>query len=415
MYDPRVELEPTILMQDWVWVVVAIVLAAAAYLARRRPDYGVALILAALPLYQVRGNIGVPTTFLELLLGAVILGCLSRYRQLTWQRTPYDWWLALWLGGGLLAALLGPSLRDGLGLWRAFFLEPVVFFYLATAVFRRYSPRAILLGAIGCVAVLVVWTGYLLGFGHAISYDQRLLGPFQSPNYLMLLTLPMALLIAWWPKRELVIARVLTVLAATALFIGANSRGAAIAAGVSLVIGWLFTRGRLRRRLLVVGAASVLLLTAVFGPRLLEHREAQVISARPVIWRESLAILREHPLLGSGPAAFQADFTARVAGNQTETLYVVPQALNPHNLFLVTWTEWGLAALLGLVGSIVAAVLTMIRRRSYWQVVPATMLTAVLIHGQVDTSVVKNDLAVVFMLILVLTTVLPLTASRRFG
>lgn len=414
MYDPRILLEPTIFIQGWLWPIVAAALLGGFLLARRRPDYALAAVVAALPFYQVRGTLGIPTTFLELLLGSVLLGLVSRWPRYRPIRTPYDPWLVLWVGGALLAALLGPDLREGLGLWRAFYLEPVLFFFAAVTVFRKHDPRALLWGAAGALAVLAVWTGYLLLDGRGISYDDRLLGPYQSANYLALLAVPLTLLLAFWPRRELLWLRGAAVLAGVVMVAASNSRGGQLALLAAIAVGALFLRGRWRTAVAAGVAAALVVGSLLAGPNLLRHAEDQVVSARPVLWQEAIGIIKGDPLFGNGPGQFQEVFTERVRDNPEHLLYVVPQSLNPHNLFLVTWTEWGLLTLLGLLGLLVGFARTVRARFSYWQVVPVVMLTSVLGHGLVDTTVLKNDLAIIFALILTCSLVLPRARQWRY-
>ena len=413
-YDPRIVPEPTIFIQGWIWAGVGVLLLAAFFLTRRRPDWGLAAVVAAMPLYQIRADLfGLPTTFLELLFGAVILGIVARWPREKLKRTPYDLWAALFVVGSLLAALVSPDVREGLGLWRAFILEPVVFFYAATAVFAKRDPRPLLAGAMGAIAVVGAWALYLVADGRGVTYDHRWLGPYQTANYFALLLVPSILMTVCWPRREWLLPRIAIAGGGLVMLLSSNSRGGLLA----LLAGALITIPFLGRRLQLILAAvlvgSLAAATAVFGPRLVEHSEQPVISARPVIWREAAGLIAEHPLFPLGPGQFQPVFQQRVAGNQTETLYVVPQAQNAHDVWLVAWTEWGLLTVVSLLGLIATVILTIKRRLSYWMIVPSTMLAAILVHGLVDTSIFKNDLAILFWLTVALTVVLPKARKRR--
>ncbi len=414
-YDPRIVLEPTVFIHGPGMVLgVAALLLAAFFLTRRRPDLGLAAVVAATPLYEVRGSLaGLPTTLLELVFGAVVLGIVSRWPREKPRRTPYDLWAALFVVGSLVAALVSPNLRGGLGLWRAFILEPVIFFYAATAVFARRDPRPLLLGAMGALLVSAAWTAFLVADGRGLTYDHRLLGPYQTANYFSLFLVPLTLLTVFWPRRELLVPRLAVAGGALVMLLLSNSRGGLLALGAGLLVTIPFLGRRLRLILAAVLIGSLAAATAVFGPRLVEHSEQQVISARPVIWREATRMISERPLFGVGPGRFESLFRQRVAGNQTESLYIVPQAHNAHDMWLVAWTEWGLLTVVSLLGVVVTMVLTITRRLSYWMIVPSAMLAATLVHGLVDSPVFKNDLAVLFWLIAALTVVLPKTRKRK--
>lgn len=426
MYLPRIELEPTIFINGpLMWIGVAGLLALVFWLTRRRPDYGLGLVVAALPFYQVRGHLGlpfdllgsvnIPTTLLELLLAVVLLGIVSCWPAYRPPRTRYDGWLALWVGGALLAAAVGPDIREGFGLWRAFFLEPTLFFYAALAVFRKHDLRALLWGVLGAITLLAVWSIWLTLDGRAITYDRRLLGPFQSPNYLALLLGPLLLFILTWPQRVLQYPRVVVGLLGLSMLLATGSRGGQLAFLAALLVGTIFL-GRRLRRLVLVGLATLLVVGAiVIGPSLLSHTEDQVVSARPVVWGQAVQIIADQPLFGNGPGQFQDVFRERTRDNQTYQLYVLPQALNSHNTFLTTWTEWGLLTLLGFIGLLVTFIRVVRARLSYWQIGPVTMMMAILIHGLVDTSVLKNDLVLLFGLVLALSLLVPKAKTQRLG
>lgn len=416
-YDPRIVMEPTIFIGGpWMWAAVVALLLAAFFLTRKRPDWGLATVVAVAPLYQMRGEVfGLPTTFLELTLGAVILAILSRWPREKPHRTPYDWWILLFVVGSLLAAVVSPDLREGLGLWRAFILEPVIFFYAVTAAFRSRDPRPLLSGIMAAIAVAGAWTLGLIAEGRGFTYDDRLLGPYQTANYFALLLVPLTLATVFWPRREWLPVRAAAVAAGLLMLLLSNSRGGLLAllAGTLVTIPFLGKRFRLALAAVLIGALAAG--AAIFGPRLIEHSEDQVISARPVVWREAGNAIMAGPLFPIGPGQFQDYFRERVSGNEDELLYIAPQAHNAHNFFLVAWTEWGLVTVAALLGILGTMILTIVRRHSYWMIVPSAMLAAIVVHGLVDTSIFKNDLAILFWLTVALTVALPNAKQRRIA
>lgn len=412
MYDPHIVAEPTIFIQGWLWALAAILLGGSFWLARRRPDYALAAVVAAIPLYQARASaFGIPTTFLELLLGAVLLGILSRWPKYRPVRSAYDVWIIILLMASLVAVLVSPDKRTGFGLWRAFLLEPIFFFYAVGAVFKHRDPKPLLAGGLGAIAVLTAWTGWLMAHGQGVTYDHRLLGPFQTANYFALELVPLLLLALFWPRRDFVWPRIALASTGLLMLLASNSRGGELALLAGLLTACYFLGPKLRQLLLGSLAVALLVGGLLLGPRLFAHAEAQVISARPVIWREALVMIRENPLFGIGPGRFERSFRERIK-NPDEKLYVVPQAHNAHDLWLVSWTEWGLVTTLALLGIILTSVRSIRRRLSYWQIVPATILAAVIIHGLVDTSILKNDLGILFWLAVAFTLVLPKARKR---
>ncbi|HEY8108879.1 MAG TPA: O-antigen ligase family protein [Patescibacteria group bacterium] len=391
------------------WVAVMALLLGAFLFTRRHPGGGLGLVVAALPLYQVRGSLGLPTTLLELLLGAVLLGILSRWPAYKPRWSPYDPWLALWAGGSLVAALLAPDPQQGLGLWRAFFLEPVLFFVVARTVFTKESARPIAYGAAAAVGITALWTAALALGGTALSYDGRLTGPFQSANFLAHLGVPLGLLLIGWPQRLPAYVRYVPALLALGLLAGSQSRGGvlAFAIGAATLVALRSGAVWLKRGAVV---ALALGLVATAGLTLVERSDQY--STRSVLWKTALEVVGERPLLGAGPEHFQDEVRRRMGGDEELRQFVIPRAPDAHNVFLVTWTEWGLLALLGLLGLLGTAARLLYRRRDAWVPPAAAMTAAIVTHGLVDTPILKNDLALVFMVVLLLT-VLPQAAKRR--
>ena len=155
----------------------------------------------ALPLYLVRLQLGpLPTTVLELYLMILFVTFVYEYRfagiRQGWHslgkfRLP----ILAWLSTTLLAVFVAPHFIAGLGLWRAYILEPVLVF----SILRSFFPVPILSRNLFLVVIgLTVWaliqfvTGY--GIPHpwnvAILAGRRATGPFPYPNALALFVAP---------------------------------------------------------------------------------------------------------------------------------------------------------------------------------------------------------------------------------
>src|SRR5665213_2039789 len=109
------------------------------------------LTAACLPLYVVRWKYGpISTTLLELIVVVTIALYLLGRRQegtLRFNRTPYDVPILLLLLAGAIAVFVPPDRWHALGLYRAYFLEPIAIFYVAVDLLRRPGDaRRVLLG-----------------------------------------------------------------------------------------------------------------------------------------------------------------------------------------------------------------------------------------------------------------------------
>ncbi|MBT4516344.1 MAG: hypothetical protein HOC78_00410 [Candidatus Komeilibacteria bacterium] len=118
----------------------AILLVGFIWLSYRKPLWGVGAVIVLLPSYLWCFNIlGIPTTFLELLIVSLFIVWLlkeKKYKAINFslQKT-FDnqvpkalrYLLGLWSLAAILALLTNFTYAS-LGLWRAYFLEPLMFF-----------------------------------------------------------------------------------------------------------------------------------------------------------------------------------------------------------------------------------------------------------------------------------------------
>jgi O-antigen ligase len=131
--------------------------------------------------------------------------------------------------------------------------------------------------------------------------------------------------------------------------------------------------------------------------QLTDMSERNSITSRIQIWHTSLVILRENPILGIGLADFQ-----RVYEDTIPTLYFPPHEWlvpEPHNVYLATWLHtgvFGFFAFLGMgIHGVRALKQTYAHRDWLWVGLGIGFLT-MYAHGLFDTTVWKNDLAVIF-------------------
>jgi O-antigen ligase len=129
---------------------------------------------------------------------------------------------------------------------------------------------------------------------------------------------------------------------------------AAIAGTVTLAI---LERTQLRARYLVLPAVSACLFAAfVISPpgariraRIAWSQEEPAGGARPLLWRDTLRMVRAKPFLGFGPETFPAAFP-RFESEQLASLYPDFHHESPHNLLLDALTSGGIPALLLTLG-----------------------------------------------------------------
>ena len=140
------------------------------------------------------------------------------------------------------------------------------------------------------------------------------------------------------------------------------------------------------------------------------------LTSRLIIWRSALEIIKDHPWLGIGPGLFQKYYLAYQVRFEPYLEWAVPQ---PHNLFLAFWLQTGLIGLIGFVWLMIIFFRQSFKKLKsldiqYSILIPFLMAVMIyfLVHGLIDTPYWKNDLSVVFWLVIGLAIGLKNKESR---
>ncbi len=395
-----------------------------------------------LPTYLVRTSLGpIPTTALELIILATCAAWMIKRGQdglrdacsvlRTWRIPAY-----LWLTAGFVAVLVSPVTLQALGLFRAYFIEPLLVFVIGADLVRTREDRRRLAQSFATVTILLaVWAviQYATGWGIPKPWDawpgRRATGPFPFPNALALFVTPIAALaladvVARYNDRSAgahgapllkSIIGWLTVIAGFVAVILAQSDGGLVALLAATFVALLLHR-QTRKAALTVALAAILavaviqpLRSAVEEKLLFKEWSGKV---RTVIWKESWTMLTDtgtpaglaRPILGAGLAAYP---TAILPYHKATWMEVFQY---PHNILLNIWSETGL---LGLI-AFSCILITWVRRGSGPRTTDLILpiLTALLVHGLVDVPYFKNDLAVAFWLFVLITTSLKDAPNR---
>lgn len=360
---------------------------------------------AALPLYVVRWHYGpLPTTLLETLIGlTVVLYVVARWRDGTRRpvSTPFDIPIVLLLVAGAIAVFVPSDHVTALGLYRAFFVEPVLLFYVAADLFRDRASLARALVAFAVGSSLFAF----LNFGafavalqaNAIHVGNAPTALYNNPNYVAMYMEPAValatgfLLFATTPRRRLlgIVWLAITGLALLLTF----SKGGYVALGaLALLVVAAVPRWRVP---LFIGLAAVAV--ALSRVPLVAERLATLYGsmiARAVIYGATIDMLKQNPILGLGLGGYNYLFR-----HHQPTPY-------PHDIWLSMWVELGLLGLIAfaliLIGLLVRGVrwwrsVGLADRAVYWGSLVALGMIAV--HGFVDTPYFKNDMSAEFWLV----------------
>lgn len=358
---------------------------------------GLGIMILFLPLSESLKNIGY-----FLALGGWIVKRASD-RDFSVRFTPLEVVLSLYLLTSLLSAAFAIDRWEGLrGAWEVF--RPLsLFVMLVNDVDTCSKIRFCLWLFVLSTAVGVAWGLFDYFRNGRLRLDLHSLGyPTHTAPYLvlMLALLISLLLLMEWSVQAKIAMGALIVMTFFALFL-TYSRGGWMASAACL----LFLSISLKRwKLIVIGL--VLTMVTLVGLQMtgrLWTRQIEMLThldqddnvkERIKIWKASVLILRERPLLGIGPRNFKK-LDYRQYG------FKVPYR-DAHNLFFQSMAEQGLLGLLSLIAVLICCACEGIRRRRVadplgrvlWHASMGGFLT-ILVSGMVNTTL-HTEVAIAF-------------------
>lgn len=355
-------------------------------------------IVLLLPTYLLRWQVlGIRFNGLDVVIAVAFLICLMRYRRMTVGH--WGWAMLAFLVIGAIATWVSPDHVAALGLFKSYCVAPVLVAIMLLTIRppleRLTRTFALLTGYISIVALLQYATHYgVPAPWNVTGPEYRVTSVFDYPNAVGLLLAPLVvwLLTSAWQRQSqrwwLVTVSVLGMIA----IVLSRSDGAMVAVVIGILVALCGTRWRWL--VLTVAGSSLIIAFMIPATRailLLQDTSGQV---RLVLWQGTLTALYHHPWFGAGLGGFPALYAQYKLTRHVELL------LYPHNIFLDFWIEFGLLGLIWLGLTLIWFFVTAGRvRSSQSRVIMATMV-CILIYGLVDVPYFKNDLAVLFWIIL---------------
>jgi O-antigen ligase len=435
-------------------LVLAIIMSILTWYSR---PWALAFILFLLPSYQLRFSaFGIPVTVLELLIlvfAAVVL--VIDWREIVavmrsmfqhvrniglwqWIQTPLgiamlsvSWILA----ASIVSLAITPTVEDGLGLWKAYIIEPILFAVAVAWSVRRRSelmPAVIALSTLVSIIGILSVVQYFTGWGVPSPWDvpalRRGVGVYDYPNAVGLFLAPLvsAGIAMFVHRRSFVVdgasgmamklVRIFVGMAVVFGMIGvlaARADGAVIAIGAATVMT-LFWIPNARLRVFVVLASIVALMIAFALPQTREILLFQDVSGdvRIALWKGTLNLLEHQPLTGSGLAAFPEVYDLYRLPSHVELLQY------PHNLFLDFWVELGALGAFWILVMMIYGVIVTIQARVATHggsMIILSALTSIAVYGLVDVPYFKNDLAVICWLVFIGVFASHMQLNRKDG
>ncbi|NMC51389.1 O-antigen ligase family protein [Candidatus Kuenenbacteria bacterium] len=406
-------------------------------LAWKKINWAIYLIVFALPGYLIRFNLGpVPMTVLEgmiLILFIIFLlrlrrdGILDFWKKIRGLKLFHCFIVSLltFLLAATVAVLVGPDLRAALGIWKAYFVEPILFFGVFVAVIKKEELKNIFWALAGSsltvstVAIYQKLTGnWIANEFWAAEATRRVSGIFPYPNALALYLGPIIiLLIGFLVGQEKEKSKLLNYYSVKLLGWGivalsllsvwwSGSKGAMIGVVAGLIFYAIFYRGY--RKYFVPLVAVIFLVGIILlqsgrinlkGNYSVEGGDS--LTVRQEMWMESWQMLKTKPIFGAGLAGYQE---AMEPFHQKSYIEIY---LYPHNIVLNFWSELGILGLLAFI-----LVIVWFYKRVFFRldkdlgfaiydlrILLAATMAVIIVHGLVDVPYFKNDLSVFFWLL----------------
>jgi len=333
-------------------------------------------------------------------------------------------WLYLFVLAAILAVVFADDKLKALGILKGWFLIPLCYFFTVINSFDIQDYKKLTIPLFCSLLLVSLWAVLQkLGLLQALFYQtqlpeldqyflapRRVIGPFDSPNFLAMYILPVAFLtipIVTFikTKKARICFFLLYLLPATALLFS-GSRSSIIALAAVLIVPTVLYVYKSGNTLLKVGGILTTLVFVGLTVFMVLNPGSRIGSneARLDIYHYSLQMIGDNWLKGIGLGSYFQVISEFAQDNPSFLKYVLPYALHPHNIFLAMWLNLGL---LGLVAFLIIVFRFFIGlAKSYLlenkkaSLAPAMAMTAILIHGLFDTTYYKNDLSAVFWLIL---------------
>lgn len=332
--------------------------------------------------------------------------------QSEWQRNKtFLIGLILFLIGATSSFFMNEQTMTGLGMLKSFFFLPVLLAsVLIIARVQRNALEQILWMWLAGLAT-VAWTSLIIASKGWLMYDGRLMGFYESPNYLAMLVAPGLLLSLYffltirntsirWGLGFFSIILLLTLVLT-------QSYGAVVSLGFSISLFLYFIKNVIVFSLKKIApffcvclfVSGVFLWSSEKFQTLFHNTERSSLISRQMIWHAAWKIGLDNPIIGIGVGNFQNEYLAYQKYFPSYLEWAVPQ---PHNLYIAFWLQ---AGIVGLGGFLIIICNLLWRWHLSWKqknlsqkekflgVLGLSLLVYYLIYGLIDTPYFKNDLS----------------------
>lgn len=408
-------------------------------IAWRNLPIAIAIIVALLPTYLIRFYIiCLPTTLLEIMILIILAVWFlqtgfkkihKRYKK----KIPYKPFLfqtqiILIIFFATISIFAAPNIWKAMGLWRAYFLEPILFFLIFVQVIKTKKDLQKILYGLGISALAISFFAiYQKITGNFIPVKmwqpeetRRVTSFFTSPNAVGLFLAPIIMIYFGWLfenkfKNFVPILFKISVLTASIIAIVFTVSQGTFA---GLIIAFIFficlaikiTNPSILyiKKFVVFILLIIPLLFSIiyFQNQQINKYTEKIINSpstqnRIVLWQGSFEFLKRNPknfIFGAGIFGFP-----EIQEKFREPLKMEP-LIYPHNIFLNFWMDIGLLGMLCFVWLIISFFIkikkSFSKEKNIFYIGIAAAIITIIIHGLIDAPYFKNDLSLLFWIIL---------------
>ncbi|MDP2684698.1 MAG: O-antigen ligase family protein [bacterium] len=407
-------------------------------------DWAIVLCLVFSPAYLIRFELfSIPMTVLEIMILVIFLVWIikvfiprsrgtetasvgekwrERCKRIWW---PWKWLILIFVLVGIVAVLISPDIRQALGLWKAYILEPVIFFVVFVNVIKTKQQVRAIIWALGSLVVVVGYITLLqyinileIPAHYGFEIPKRATSFFPFPTAVGKLVGPLVALFLGMliTKESFKITSLFEFVKKNIFTIGillfglmglmfSVSRGAVLGIFIALIFASFFSKWKKW----IWGVLGVLIILALLitpiRNNVMDVFSAQDVSTdvRLVMWKGAVRIIQDNPITGTGLASFPVVYEDYKEASHTEYFP------NPDHFILSVWIEMGLAGLI-IFGWIFIRFFKYCQELFYQNkqlsVGLMSAMVALLAYGFLDTPYFKNDLAIIFWVLVGLVVVL---------
>ena len=398
------------------------------------------ITIAALPLYVIRCKnfswcvTPIPFTLAEIL---IILTFFSWVSWISYSikkkkesvpglfqrlKNPLILPIGLFLFSATISLFYTPDFAGGLGVWKAYFIEGFLLYLVILDLSVREKSYLWVVKALMVSGVLVAFVSFKEALSITLKSDfhealnTRISSLYEFPNAVSLylgpvISLSIAALVSQYISSKnfrffcLSIVSLISMMTAILL---SHSKGGVVGvyAIFSVWLGWF----RIYARYLVVALVFAYFLISIFVflnvDNLIPKNKfpSGSILNRYCIWQGTKNLLAEKPLTGSGLNGFNIDY--RHFRETTSTHCLKESYYYPHNLLLTFWSEIGFFGVVAFIwiSYLYLRLASQLNDKAF-SLGLIGALVYIYIHGLVDVPFFKNDLSILFWILLAVVSV----------